>query len=135
MAKILVILICSLSIFTLIICALDKFFAIKHKRRVPEAVLIVLSAAGGSLGMLIGMYLFHHKNKKAQVFSGRTVNYSITNNIMRIFILQRNNLIKRIFLALLCLSFFFLQGCGLIDYGEYNIHKEKSILKRRGALY
>ena len=45
---------------------------------------------------------------------------------MRIFILQRNNLIKRIFLALLCLSFFFLQGCGLIDYGEYNLHKEKA---------
>ena len=70
MAKILVILICSLSIFTLIICALDKYFAIKHKRRVPEAVLIVLSAAGGSLGMLIGMYLFHHKTKKPKFFLG-----------------------------------------------------------------
>ena len=41
----------------------DKRNSIKKKIRIPEKCLILLSVIGGSLGSLIGMFLFHHKTK------------------------------------------------------------------------
>ena len=35
---------------------------------IPEAVLLATAAAGGSLGALLGMWLFHHKTRKAKFF-------------------------------------------------------------------
>ena len=43
---------------------LDKHFAKKHRRRIPEATLMLVAAAGGSVGSLAGMYLAHHKTRK-----------------------------------------------------------------------
>ena len=42
---------------------IDKRLAIKHRYRIPEKVLILVSILGGSLGSLISMMLFHHKTK------------------------------------------------------------------------
>lgn len=39
----------------------DKFCALHHRWRVPEAVLLFMAALGGSIGALLGMKLFHHK--------------------------------------------------------------------------
>lgn len=42
----------------------DKQFARRHSWRIPESVLLLTAAAGGSAGSLLGMLLFHHKTKK-----------------------------------------------------------------------
>ena len=46
----------------------DKQRAKKHLWRIPEAVLLGAAALGGSVGALFGMWLFHHKTRKAKFF-------------------------------------------------------------------
>lgn len=48
----------------------DKQKAKKKQWRIPEATLLGVAAAGGSLGALCGMYLFHHKTKHPQFSVG-----------------------------------------------------------------
>lgn len=47
---------------------LDKRFAKRHKRRIPEAVLLGTALSGGSVGILVGMALFHHKTRKPKFY-------------------------------------------------------------------
>ena len=47
----------------IIIMAYDKRRAVMRKWRVPEAHLFFIALIFGSLGSIIGMYLFHHKTK------------------------------------------------------------------------
>jgi uncharacterized membrane protein YsdA (DUF1294 family) len=42
----------------------DKSIAGTPKTRIPEKVLLLLAILGGSLGALLGMYVFHHKTSK-----------------------------------------------------------------------
>ena len=42
---------------------IDKHKAKKNLWRIPERVLLLVAACGGSLGSLLGMYGFHHKTK------------------------------------------------------------------------
>lgn len=42
----------------------DKRASIKDRQRTPEATLFMLSALGGSIGMLLSMRIFRHKTKK-----------------------------------------------------------------------
>ena len=46
-----------------VLMGLDKGFAKKNKRRVPERTLFLLCLVGGSIGGLAGMYAFRHKTK------------------------------------------------------------------------
>lgn len=41
----------------------DKLKATRNLWRIPEATLIAVSALGGSIGSLLGMYTFRHKTK------------------------------------------------------------------------
>jgi len=50
-----------LNLFSLIIMFHDKKNAKSRKRRVSEAALMTISFLGGSIGILIGMYIFRHK--------------------------------------------------------------------------
>lgn len=43
---------------------LDKRKAIKKKYRISEYSLFLLALIGGSIGSILGMYVFHHKTKK-----------------------------------------------------------------------
>lgn len=52
-----------MSIVAFCVCGADKFAAQRQKSRVPEKVLFLLSALGGSVGMYLGMFTFHHKTK------------------------------------------------------------------------
>lgn len=52
-----------MSILTFAVCGADKFAAQRQKSRVPEKVLFLLSALGGSIGMYLGMFTFRHKTK------------------------------------------------------------------------
>lgn len=54
----------------LLFMLVDKQKARKKQWRIPEATLLGIAAAGGSIGALFGMYLFHHKTKHPQFFLG-----------------------------------------------------------------
>ena len=47
-----------------IIMGLDKYFAIKEKRRISENSLLFLSIIGGVFGTSLGMIIFRHKIRK-----------------------------------------------------------------------
>lgn len=55
-----------LSIVTFFMFHYDKRCAVLGKRRIPEWVLLTLTAIGGSIGALSGMLLFHHKTQKTK---------------------------------------------------------------------
>jgi uncharacterized membrane protein YsdA (DUF1294 family) len=53
------------NLYTFFLMAYDKTNAGKGKRRVSEARLFSLAVWGGSLGILIGMPVWRHKNRKS----------------------------------------------------------------------
>ena len=60
-----------ISIISIIVCIYDKFAA-KHnpKHRTREATLLLLSALGGSVAMLITMLIIRHKTKHVKFMLG-----------------------------------------------------------------
>lgn len=54
----------------LLVMLADKKKARKNLWRIPEATLLTMAALGGSIGILAGMYLFHHKTRKPKFFIG-----------------------------------------------------------------
>lgn len=55
-----------LGIITLVTFAsmgIDKRWAKKGKRRVPESTLFLMALIGGSVGGVVGTYVFRHKTK------------------------------------------------------------------------
>lgn len=56
--------IAAINLITLIVFGVDKYKAKKEKERIRITTLLFLSAAGGSPGGFIGMYLFRHKTQK-----------------------------------------------------------------------
>ena len=59
--KLLLIYITLVSVITFIVFGIDKLKAKKSWWRIPESTLMVLAVIGGSIGALLGMYVFHHK--------------------------------------------------------------------------
>ena len=59
-----------INLIGIISMAYDKRRAIKRKWRVPEAHLFFVALIFGSLGSIIGMYLFHHKTKHLKFIIG-----------------------------------------------------------------
>jgi uncharacterized membrane protein YsdA (DUF1294 family) len=55
----------SINVVTLLTYGYDKGIAGSKRTRVPERVLLLLAFIGGTIGALLGMYLFHHKTAKA----------------------------------------------------------------------
>jgi uncharacterized membrane protein YsdA (DUF1294 family) len=54
----------TLSLLTFLFYGYDKYQAIHRKSRIPEAVLHLLTLAGGTIGAIVGQILFRHKTKK-----------------------------------------------------------------------
>jgi len=52
------------NIIGFLIMNIDKKRAVNKKWRIKESTLILISLIGGSVGMLFGMKIFHHKTKK-----------------------------------------------------------------------
>lgn len=50
-----------MNVITFLVYGVDKLKAKKNMWRIPEATLLALAAAGGSLGAWYGMRLWHHK--------------------------------------------------------------------------
>lgn len=53
-----------MSLCAFVLCGVDKGRAKKGAWRIPEGTLLLTAALGGSLGLLLGMRLFHHKTRK-----------------------------------------------------------------------
>ena len=49
---------------------IDKKKAEKDKWRIKESTLLILALAGGSIGAIAGMYVFHHKTQKPRFYIG-----------------------------------------------------------------
>ena len=69
--KLLMIYLLAISVISIIVCCYDKFAA-KHnpRHRTREATLLALSALGGSIAMLLTMYIIRHKTKHAKFMVG-----------------------------------------------------------------
>ena len=65
---IMVLLIINAAAFLLMLA--DKRKAKQNRFRIPEAVLLSFAALGGSLGVFLGMRLFHHKTRKPKFSIG-----------------------------------------------------------------
>ena len=55
----------SITLITFLAYGYDKAIAGSRQVRVPEGVLLALALAGGTLGALAGMQIFHHKTRKS----------------------------------------------------------------------
>ena len=52
-----------LNILGLALMGIDKWKARKGAFRIPEATLVIIALIGGSVGSILGMYLFRHKTR------------------------------------------------------------------------
>ncbi len=52
------------NVATLVVFCVDKRKAVNHGSRIPEAVLLGLSLAGGAVGGIVGMRVARHKTRK-----------------------------------------------------------------------
>ena len=53
----------ALSLILFVMMGLDKSFAKRGLRRIPEKRLFLLALLGGAIGGTVGMRVFHHKTK------------------------------------------------------------------------
>lgn len=61
--KIILIYLLFINLVGMALMGLDKHKARKNLWRIPEKTLFLASLLGGSVGTLVGMYLFHHKTR------------------------------------------------------------------------
>lgn len=54
----------SITLVTFAMFGFDKAMAKANKARIPESVLLALTFAGGTVGALLGRYMFNHKTSK-----------------------------------------------------------------------
>ena len=59
-----------INIIGFLIMLIDKRKAEKGKWRIPEKTLFIITALGGGIGTIAGMYVFHHKTRKLQFTIG-----------------------------------------------------------------
>ena len=53
-----------INVLEFILMGIDKLLSIKKLYRIPEIVLLIVPFIGGSIGGILGMYIFKHKTKK-----------------------------------------------------------------------
>ncbi len=51
------------NIIGFLLMGIDKYKAKKRGFRIPEATLFIVALIGGSIGSIVGMYLFRHKTR------------------------------------------------------------------------
>ena len=59
-----------INVITLLVYGLDKWKAKRDAWRISESMLLLLAAAGGSVGALLGMQIFRHKTKHVKFTVG-----------------------------------------------------------------
>ena len=61
---------CIINALAFLLMHIDKKKAKKNSWLIPEATLMGMCAIGGSVGGLVGMYLFRHKTKHIKFYLG-----------------------------------------------------------------
>lgn len=61
MTKIVLFYVLAINLIAFLAYGIDKLKAKKNMWRIPEATLIWMAVAGGSIGAIIGMKVWHHK--------------------------------------------------------------------------
>lgn len=64
-----------MSVIAFALYGADKYKAIKGMWRIPEAVLLSIGFLGGSIGALLGMYLFRHKTRHWYFWAGNWIGF------------------------------------------------------------
>jgi uncharacterized membrane protein YsdA (DUF1294 family) len=67
---------------------LDKYKARKRLWRIKESTLFLTSVIGGSLGSLLGMFLFHHKTKHTKFLIGMPVILIVHISVLFLFFMR-----------------------------------------------
>lgn len=70
MKEILIAYLIIINLVAVVITVHDKNAAKKHKWRVPESTLLIVSALSGCVAMYITMRIIHHKTKKPKFMIG-----------------------------------------------------------------
>ena len=60
----------SINIIGFLIMWIDKRKAIKGSWRIPEKTLFIITAIGGGIGTIVGVYIFRDKTKKLNFIIG-----------------------------------------------------------------
>ena len=76
-----------INVLTFLIFGADKWKAKRDKWRIPEDTLIWLAIVGGSVGALLGMYLFRHKTKHKKFLIGIPVILLVQAGLLYFFII------------------------------------------------
>ncbi len=63
----------AVNVLAFVLMGLDKRFAQRQRRRLPEATLLGVGILGGSIGGIAGMYFFRHKTRKPRFYVGLPV--------------------------------------------------------------
>lgn len=74
------------SIIAVVITVMDKSKAIKNRRRIPESTLLLWSAFGGSVAMLLTMLQIRHKTRHIKFMIGIPVIIFLQAALIYIFI-------------------------------------------------
>lgn len=59
-----------MNLITFLAMLIDKRKAEKGKWRIKESTLLMLALIGGSIGEIIGMFVWHHKTQKTRFLIG-----------------------------------------------------------------
>ena len=62
MEKYILLWLAGINLLALVLCGIDKWKARRDRWRIPEKTLFLSAILGGSIGLLVGMHLFRHKN-------------------------------------------------------------------------
>ncbi len=62
-----------INLLGLIVMGIDKRKAKMHAFRIPEATLFAVAILGGSIGSILGMYIFRHKTKHKKFTIGMPI--------------------------------------------------------------
>ena len=54
----------AMNIINFLLMGIDKWKAQKGAFRIPESTLFIISLIGGSIGCVLGMYIFRHKTRQ-----------------------------------------------------------------------
>lgn len=65
--------IAAVNLIGFLVMGIDKLKAKRRAFRIPEATLFLIALIGGSLGSILGMYLFHHKTRHHKFTIGMPV--------------------------------------------------------------
>ena len=82
-----------INVITLMMYGIDKWKAKHSKWRIPEAILLIMAAVGGSIGAWTGIKLFHHKTLHKKFKYGVPAIFLIQLGIVVFIYLKTNNFV------------------------------------------